>query len=231
MQNQPRSVMLFAAGFGTRMGKLTANTPKPLLKVSGESLLDRALKIIDGANIPNIVINTHYQAEKIHQSIQGHQISISHENNAILETGGGVRKALPLLGKGPVYTFNPDVVWRGPNPLSQLNDTWNPKAMDGLLLLIPKQNARAHGGGGDFSLIDRSIVIRGAEYVYSGAQIVKPDLLREIPEKSFSLNLLWDKFIQSSTLHGMIYSGDWCDVGTPQGLHLAEEMLGENSYV
>lgn len=231
MQNQPRSVMLFAAGFGTRMGKLTANTPKPLLEVSGKSLLDRALEIIADASIPNIVINTHYQAEKIQQSIKGCQIKISDESGAILETGGGVRKALPLLGKGPIYTFNPDVVWRGPNPFRVLKDAWNPNIMDGLLLLIPKQIARSYGGGGDFSLIDRSIVIRGVEYVYSGAQIIKPDLLREIPEVSFSLNLLWDKFIQFKTLHGVIYNGDWCDVGTPQGLRLAEDMLAEDRHV
>ncbi len=222
--------MLFAAGFGTRMGALTNDIPKPLLKVGGKTLLQRALDIINDANLPETVVNTHYKADQIHQALRGSKVKISHEPNEILETGGGVRNALPLLGDGPVFTFNPDVVWQGPNPLTILQNAWNGQQMDGLLLLIPKNRARSYGGQGDFDLVN-SLIIRGKEYVYSGAQIIKPDQLHNIPETSFSLNLLWNRLIQSNTLHGVIYSGDWCDVGSPSGLELANDMLSETCNV
>lgn len=218
--------MLFAAGFGTRMGALTSSTPKPLIRVAGKALLDHALDQVAAFGPLNIVANTHYFPDQIIRHLDGKAIKLSHESPDILETGGGLRAALPMLGSGPVFTMNTDAVWAGPNPLAHLAARWDPAKMDALLLCIPRENAVGTDASGDFVINPEGRAQRGPDAIYSGLQILKTDALYDIDQASFSLNLLWDKMLHLERLHAVNYPGKWCDVGTPEGIKQAEEMLG-----
>ncbi|WP_246054884.1 nucleotidyltransferase family protein [Paracoccus gahaiensis] len=219
-------LMIFAAGLGTRMRPLTDLCPKPLIEVAGRSLLDRALDLGRQAGAGPIVVNTHYLGAQIERHLQGQDVALSPEPGQILETGGGLRHALPLLGDGPVMTLNPDVVWTGPNVLTALAGAWRDD-MDALLALVPLDRATARQGAGDFSLDADQRLIRRGDFVYAGAQIIRPDRLAEIADTAFSLNRLWDLLIAEGRAFGMIHSGGWCDVGTPQAIPLAEALLRE----
>ena len=216
--------MLFAAGFGTRMGALTKDRPKPLVEVAGKALLDHALDISRPLGL-NTVVNTHYKSEMITDHLAGQDISISDESGAILETGGGLKKALPLLGPEPVFTMNTDAVWRGPNALDCLANAWRPDVMDALLLCVPIESAIGNAGDRQLAMDADGRLTRGPGFVYTGAQIIKTDLLDEIEQDVFSLRVLWDKISEKGAFFGEIYPGSWCDVGTPEGVKLAEDML------
>lgn len=222
---RPDSVMLFAAGFGTRMGDLTATRPKPLIEVAGKPLIDHALDLVTQIQPRQVIANAHYLPDQIRAHLAERDVGVSHEPK-ILETGGGLRAALPLLGAGPVFTMNTDAVWQGPNPLKMLGEAWEPDRMDALLLCIPRANAVGHTGQGDFLLAPDGRLTRGPGQVYSGVQIVKTTLLDEIEEDVFSLNLLWNRMLDMQRLFGVSYPGHWCDVGRPEGVQLAEEMIG-----
>jgi MurNAc alpha-1-phosphate uridylyltransferase len=225
---RPFPLMLFAAGLGTRMGALTATLPKPLIPVAGKPLLDHALALADQAGISTRVANLHYRGDQIAAHLAGRDVALSWEREQILETGGGLRAALPLLGGGPVMTLNTDAVWTGANPLQELAAEWDDARMDALLLLLPAAKATGHSGTGDFLLDSENRLARAkgaAGKVYLGAQIIRPDLLAEIPEKVFSLNLLWDKMIARGRAFGLIHQGGWCDVGRPEGIATAEALL------
>jgi MurNAc alpha-1-phosphate uridylyltransferase len=215
--------MLYAAGFGTRMGALTAHQPKPMIRVAGKPLIDHALQWI---TLPRIVVNLHYKPEALKTHLADTNILFSYESPDILETGGGLRAALPLLGHDPVFTMNTDAVWRGPNPLDQLAKLWQPDEMDALLLCIPPENALGHNGPGDFLINPNGTARRGPGFVYSGLQIVKTDLLQDILETRFSLNALWNMMLEDRRLHAVSYPGKWCDVGRPESIQIAEDMLG-----
>jgi len=217
-------LMIFAAGLGTRMRPLTADRPKPLVEVAGRSLLERALDLGRDAGCTPIAVNTHYLADQIAHRLAGKGVAISHEPGPILDTGGGLRQALPLLGRGAVLTLNPDVVWTGPNPLTALEIGWNDR-MDALLMLVPLDRATARTGGGDFALADRGRITRRGDFVYAGAQMLRPEGLAGIPDRVFSLNLLWDRLIARGRAFGLVHPGGWCDVGTPQAIPLAEALL------
>lgn len=217
--------MLFAAGFGTRMGDLTADRPKPMVEVAGRPLIDHALEQVRGHGVETVVANVHYKPEPLIHHLDGSGILLSHETPNILDTGGGLRHALPLLGAGPVFTMNTDAVWQGPNPLSQLAQAWEPENMDALLLCLPRENAIGHTGEGDFVIAADGRVTRGPGHVYSGLQILKTGILHDIAEQAFSLNLLWNRMLEEGRLYATAYSGKWCDVGHPKGIALAEDML------
>ncbi|MFW2542811.1 nucleotidyltransferase family protein [Primorskyibacter sp. 2E107] len=219
----PDAVMLFAAGFGTRMGALTKDKPKPLIEVAGRPLLDHALALTEG--LKTRVVNAHHHADQITGHLSGTDVHVSIETPDILDTGGGLRHALPLLRTNPVFTLNTDAVWSGPNPLSLLAKHWQPEVMDALLLCVPLVRAIGRKGSGDFSLASTGVLTRAGDLVYTGAQIVKTDGLQEIPDAAFSLNRLWNRMAGTGRLHGLTYPGSWCDVGHPDGIALAEEML------
>jgi MurNAc alpha-1-phosphate uridylyltransferase len=222
-------LMVFAAGFGTRMGALTANRPKPLIPVAGKPLLDHALDLADQAGAGPVVVNTHYMADQIARHLAGRPVTLSHESDEILETGGGLRKALPHLGQGPVMTLNSDAVWTGQNPLSQLAAHWDPDRMDALLLLLPVGQAMGHNGMGDFLIGADGRLARAkgaAGLVYLGAQILRCDRLAAVGRPVFSLNILWDEMIDRGRAFGLVHDGGWCDVGRPEGIAQAEAMLG-----
>lgn len=221
----PNAIMLFAAGFGTRMGALTNDRPKPLIQVGGKALLDHALALTDG--IATRVVNAHYRADQVVQHLEGTDVIPSVEADEILDTGGGLRHAQGLLGAGPVFTLNTDAVWAGPNPLDSLRAAWDSEKMDALLLCVPLENAVGRVGGGDFSLSSRGQLSRGGNLVYTGAQIVKMDGLADISDQAFSLNVLWNQMAANHRLFGLSYPGRWCDVGHPAGITLAEEMLAD----
>ena len=229
MNDQPNAIMIFAAGFGTRMGGLTRHMPKPLIPVSGRPLIDHTLALTGDVNPAKIVANLHYLAGQMADYLTPRNVLLSYEPD-ILETGGGLRAALPLLGNGPVYTMNPDVIWQGPNPLTLLTDQWNPAQMDALLMCVPVAQALGRSGDGDFSADDTGHLRRGPNLIYGGVQILKTGGLCEIPDTAFSLNLLWDRMARKNRLCSAIYPGKWCDVGRPEGIALAETML-ENADV
>lgn len=216
--------MIFAAGLGTRMRPLTDNVPKPLIPVAGRTLLDRALDLGRDAGAGPVVVNTHYLGGRIAAHVADQKIAISDEPDTILDTGGGLRQALPLLGTGPVMTLNPDVVWTGPNPLAALNGAWHDD-MDALLMLVPLAQATARQGTGDFTLDGAGRISRQGDLVYGGAQIIRPDRLADIPDRVFSLNRLWDLLIADGRAFGIVHPGGWCDVGYPGAIPLAERLL------
>lgn len=224
--------MLFAAGLGTRMGALTADRPKPMLTVSGRTLIDRALDMVAEAGINRTVVNLHYKGEMLERHLSGRDVALSWEREAPLETGGGLRQALPLLGHAsPVFTLNPDGIWTGENPLPRLMAEWDSSRMDVLVMLLPASQARCHAGK-DFVLgADGRIAWAKGQLsnAYLGAQLIRTEALADIPESVFSLKRLWDLAIGRGRAYGVIHRGGWCDVGTPEGLMAAEQMLTESA--
>jgi N-acetyl-alpha-D-muramate 1-phosphate uridylyltransferase len=223
----PFPLMVFAAGFGTRMGALTQDRPKPLIPVAGKPLIDHALGIASEAAVGRIVVNTHYRAGQMAAHLAGRGIAVSHEPE-ILETGGGLKAALPLLGDGPVAILNSDGIWTGANPLVQLAQTWDPEKMEALLLLLPLDRTLAHGPKGDFRLAADGRISRGQggeDHVYIGAQIMSPARIAATPDAVFSLNRPWTEMITAGTAFGLVHAGLWCDVGKPEGIAEAERLL------
>ena len=217
--------MIFAAGFGTRMKHLTQDRPKPLVSVDGRPLIDHALDLAKDAECGPVAVNLHYLADQLELHLTGTVVTTITEAPEILDTGGGLRNALPVLGDGPVMTLNPDAIWDGPNPLDLLRAAWRPDEMDALLICVPFAQTVGRMGTGDFDSSADDQISRGIHFVYGGAQIVKTDGLHDIPDASFSLNKLWNMIAQNGRLFGLRYPGRWCDVGTPEGVSLAEDML------
>ena len=217
--------MLFAAGFGTRMRHLTADRPKPMVEVAGRPLIDHALGLAKEITPTVIVANLHYLPETLLAHLAHLDVQTIIEMPKILETGGGLRNALPVLGDGPVITMNTDAIWRGPNPLRLLLEAWDPVQMDALLMGVPPAQALEHSGNGDFVIAPDGRLTRGAGVVYGGVQIIKTELLAEVEQDAFSLNLVWDKMLAKQTMFGLTYSGEWCDVGHPEGVKSAETLL------
>lgn len=229
MRDSPGSLMLFAAGFGTRMRPLTDDRPKPMIKVAGRPLIDYALDQTTDLALDRIVANTHYKPEPLKRYLAGRGVETLLESPEILDTGGGLRNALPLLGQGPVFTLNTDAVWLGPSPLELLRAAWQPEVMDALLICIPVAQTHGYDGNGDFQIDTKGHLIRGQGYVYGGAQIIKTDRLKDIPEAKFSLNVLWDLMLKQTRLFGLSYPGQWCDVGHPAGIGIAETLLAQGN--
>jgi len=223
--------MIFAAGFGTRMKALTADCPKPLLTVGSITLLDHVISLARDCGIKQIVINAHYQHQKITRHVNAQpDIKVSVETSDILETGGGLKNALPLLGDEPILTLNSDLLFPDENPLQNLIENWNPNKMDALLLLIDRQNALQHHGQGDFDLKHPIAPIKrcsgsSASHVFTGAQIINPAALHNIAEQNFSISKLWDIYTQHDRVWGMNMSGRWVDVGHPEGLQYAQQLM------
>ena len=222
----PDAILFFAAGFGTRMRPLTDDRPKPLVPLLGRPMIEHALDLAAEAGVTRRVANAHYLAEQIAAHLAPKGVEISLEQGEILDTGGGLRAARPLLGAGPVFTMNSDAVWRGPNPLTLLRAAWDPARMSALLMCIPPAQAIGHGGAGDFHADDTGRLTRGPGMIYGGAQIIDPATTDGIEDDVFSLNRVWDRLIGQGRLFGLAYPGHWCDIGTPEGLARAETLLG-----
>jgi MurNAc alpha-1-phosphate uridylyltransferase len=223
-------IMLFAAGLGTRMGPLTANQPKPMIQVAGTPLIDHALRLTKDQPVQTPVMNLHYKADILKQHLQDQSVTFSDETDLLRDTGGGLRHALPLLGPDPVITLNTDAIWSGPNPIAQLLSEWRDE-MEGLLLLIPTPQVIGHKGAGDFVIDPNGRLIREPGHIYSGIQMIRTDGLASIKDNVFSLNKLWDQAIKRGTLYGTTYTGRWCDVGQPDSIPLAEQLIAETQHV
>lgn len=232
----PTTAMVLAAGLGTRLRPLTDRIPKPLIPVAGRSLLDRCLDRLVEVGVLRAVVNIHWLGQQIRDHLQGRrdiEIVISDESDLLLETGGGIAKALPLLGEAPFFAVNADLIWRdvaGGNSLRRLAIAFDAEAMDALLLLQPRERATGHDGAGDFDLAPSGQLIRRgqnpqAAFVYTGVQILQPQLFADTPGGPFSLNLLYDRAIAAGRLYGLPHQGDWMDVGTQTGLAAAEAIL------
>lgn len=217
--------MIFAAGFGTRMAPLTESRPKPLIGVAGKSLLSHALDPAREADLNPIVINAHYRADQIAEAVEDEpEVILQREEPEILDTGGGLKAALPSLSGDAVFTMNSDAVWAGPNPFETLRTYWT-ETMEALVLCVPMGRAEGRTDAGDFSIDADGRVSRGPGYVYTGAQIICAAPVAAHDEAVFSFNVLWNEMIARGTLFAAVYSGAWCDVGHPSSIPLAEAML------
>jgi MurNAc alpha-1-phosphate uridylyltransferase len=228
-------VMILAAGFGTRMGALTATRPKPLLRVAGQALIDHALALCSQAQGPigPVVVNAHYRGDQIADHLAAHHPSVrlSHETPAILDSGGGVKQALAMLRGDPILSLNADAVWRGPNPIDILRAAWDGARMEALMLLVPRHNAHGRQGGGDVAQAGdgRLVWDRGPEAaVFTGAQILRTGRIAAHPDTVFSLREIWSAMMADGRLFGVVYPGLWADVGHPEGLAAAEAMLAND---
>ena len=219
------TVMIFAAGFGTRMRPLTLDRPKPMVDVGGRPLIDYSLALAKEAGAENLMSNTHYLPDVIRPYLEKNGVHVIHETPDILDTGGGLKNALPLLGDTPIWTLNPDVIWRGPNPLTLALDAWDDDSMDALLVCVPPENAQGTASNGDFVIDTNQRISRGTGVIYAGAQIIRPKVVADFEADAFSLNVVWDHLIDQGRCFACIYPGDWCDVGHPDGIPLAEALL------
>lgn len=232
--------MVFAAGLGTRMRPLSAHTPKPLIRLQGRPLLDHALERFEAAGIERVVVNTHHLALQIQAHLAHRpartEVVVSHEEQ-LLETGGGLVKALPLLGDEPFYTANMDTLWiDGKTPaLERLRRAYDPARMDTLLLLQPRSRTVGYTGPGDFGLNAAGELTRGSErpYVATGLQVLHPRVLTGRSVTRFSLAEIWlasprpDGSLPHR--HGLVHDGDWLHIGTPSELAAAEQFLARKS--
>jgi MurNAc alpha-1-phosphate uridylyltransferase len=227
--------MVLAAGLGKRMRPITDTLPKPLVKVAGETMLDRMLDQLAAAGVERAVVNVHYLADQIERHLAGRtrpRIVISDERAELLDTGGGVVKAMTELGDAPFFHVNSDTLWiDGAKPnLIRLAEAFNPASMDALLLLAPATGSIGYAGRGDFTMgPDGRLIRRGeqqaAPYVYAGAAVLAAALFAGAPQGAFSLNMLFDKAAAAGRLHGLRLDGTWMHVGTPDAIALAEAAI------
>ncbi|WP_247712192.1 nucleotidyltransferase family protein [Qipengyuania qiaonensis] len=228
--------MLMAAGLGKRMRPLTATTPKPLVRVAGKPLIDRALDRLDEAGVARAIVNVHYLADAIEAHIgsrQAPKVTFSDERDQLLETGGGMVKALNAgLLPDPFFACNADSIWLdGPrNAFAELSAAWNPDQMDALLMLVTHARAYNFDGIGDFYMdgagrLKRKLPGRIAPFIYTGIQLVSHRLLHDSPEGKFSTNILWDRSIDEGRLFGIAFTGHWYEVGTPAHIRPTEMAL------
>jgi N-acetyl-alpha-D-muramate 1-phosphate uridylyltransferase len=231
-----RTAMVLAAGFGTRMRPLTDRVPKPLLRLAGRALIDHALDRLAGAGIERAVVNVHHFAGQVEAHLRGRaapHIIISDERQSILETGGGVKKALPYLGRAFIV-HNSDSVWSegARSNLKMLMAEWDQERMNALLLLARRDASIGYDGAGDFHRdagghLKRRIKGEDAPYVFAGVSILTPSLFEAIHDQAFSLNVIFDQASAAGSLFGAVLDGTWMHVGTPQALLEAESHLHE----
>jgi MurNAc alpha-1-phosphate uridylyltransferase len=230
-----KRAMVMAAGKGTRMRPLTDSLPKPLVPFLGRPLIDHVLDRLAEAGIEEVIVNTHHFAALLEAHIAGRirpRIVVSPEYEALLDTGGGVKKALKLLGDEPVITFNSDSVWIegwGSN-LTRLIDSFDPDRMDALLMIADAARTIGFVGRGDFHMDPAGRLTRRGPgetvpFMFAGVQVIKPSLFADGPEGPFSTNLIWDRLIAKDRLYGLRMSGVWMHVGTPDDLASAEAYI------
>ncbi len=231
----PQAAMVLAAGLGKRMRPLTATRPKPLVSVAGITLLDRALDHLAAAGVANAVVNVHYFAEQVEAHLASRRapaVRISDERDRLLETGGGVAKALPLLDADPFYVVNSDNLWvdGSIDTLRLLAQRWDAATMDALLLMVPLARASGYDGRGDFMMnpvgqLRRRFEGRVAPYVFSGVQLLSHRLFAGEAVAPFSLNRVYDKALAAGRLFGVVHGGLWFHVGTPAAVGATETLL------
>jgi len=234
----PETAMVMAAGKGTRMRPLTATRPKPLIEVAGSTLLDHVLDHLRTAGVRRVVVNVHYFADSLEAHLKSRasdlDVVISDEREELLETGGGLIKAKPLLRDDPFLCINTDNIWLdGPvDGIRLLASHWDDVRMDALMLLVPLARAHNHSGRGDFQMdpwgrLSRRRPGRMAPYVWTGIQMLSQRLLFDPPAKAFSTNVFWDRAIAAGRCYGVVHQGLWFDVGTPPAIAKTEAMIAD----
>lgn len=236
---RPTRAMVLAAGLGKRMRPITATTPKPLVEVAGRALIDHVFERLAAAGVETAVVNVHYLADLVEVHVlkcRKPAVVVSDERDALLETGGGILRALPHLGDEPFFVWNSDSFWiEGIRPnLELLADRWNGDDMDVLLLLAPTVGSVGYSGPGDFQMDHLGRLTRRPErrvvpFVYAGAAIVHPRIFADAPEGAFSLNLLFDRALEAGRLFGQRMEGMWLHVGTPRAVREAEAAIAESA--
>jgi MurNAc alpha-1-phosphate uridylyltransferase len=232
----PDTAMVMAAGLGKRMRPLTASRPKPLVEVAGKALIDHVLDRLRSAGVKKIVVNVHYLADALEAHLAARakdfDVQVSDERGLLLETGGGMIRAEPMIDADPFLVINSDNYWvDGPSDtLRLLASLWRDEEMDALLLLVPQARAGNYRGQGDFHMkADGRLARRGkskvAPFVYTGIQMVSKRLLRDAPEGPFSTNMLWDRAIGEGRCFGAVHQGLWFDVGNPPAIKATELAL------
>ena len=234
MADIPKRAMVLAAGKGLRMRPITDRTPKPMIPVDGRPLIDHALDRLLEAGVENTVVNIHHLGEQIERHLAKRDtpgIQFSPEET-LMETGGGVKKALGLLGNDPFIVVNSDAFWlNGPtDALGRMAAVWDADKMDGLLLLHSTVDAYGYGGRGDFNCeacgkLTRRPEMEISPWLFTGVQILKPEVFSDTPDGAFSLNIIYDRLLEQERLYGLIHDGEWFHVGTPDGLAEAEAFM------
>ncbi len=224
--------MLLSAGLGLRMRPLTASRPKPLVEVNGKALIDFGLAKLVNAGVKKVVVNVHHFPEQVEAWALRQvapEIKISDERRMLLDTGGGVALALPLLGSEPFFVLNSDSIWIDGkvSALHRLRSAWRDQTMDCLLLLCSLHKAIGYSGSGDFTMNENGRLLRSDEsrsgaVVYIGVCIIHPRLFSDAPNGRYSMNVVWDNAIANGRLYGLVHDGLWLHVGTPESVRLAE---------
>ncbi|WP_246715308.1 nucleotidyltransferase family protein [Aestuariivirga litoralis] len=232
MATKPSTAMILAAGLGLRMRPLTLTTPKPLLMVAGKPIIDYGVDKLVAAGVTRALVNKHYLPDQIEtwaHSVTSLKMEVSDETDAVLETGGGIVRALPRLGANPFYVLNSDCFWteQGTPALQRLSEAWDDAAMDCLLLLCDPRQTTGYDGAGDFALDSAGRLTRQKQnaLAYIGGYIVHPRLFAGTSPGKFSMNILWDKAIAEGRLFGIAHAGHWLHVGTPDAIDAAEAYL------
>ena len=232
---QPKAAMILAAGLGQRMRPLSDARPKALIGVAGRSLIDRSLDHLAAFGIKKAVVNVHYQAAALERHLATRaappQVLISDERQALLDTGGGVQKALSLLGPEPFFVLNCDALWRDgrPGALRRLAKAFEPDTMHALLLLVSQREAHDYAGAGDFEMRSDGRLERrhgaGTALVFTGLQILKPAVFEDFRVAPYSLNRIYDKALEAGRLFGCLHDGEWFHVGTPEAVDRTTKFL------
>lgn len=230
----PDKAMVLAAGFGKRMRPLTDSMPKPLIPLLGKPLIDWVMDRLAAGGIHSYVVNAHYLGEQIEVHFEGREDVLLSPEQEILDTGGGVKQALPLLDAPAFVVANADSVWLdGARPaVTRLLEAWDPKRMDILLLLTPVDTAHGYDGSGDYFLETTGEARRKekdekAPYVFAGVHIISADLFDDSPDGFFSLNILFDRAEKEGRLHAIAHDGKWYHIGTPEALTSAQDVIGQ----
>jgi len=231
------AAMIMGAGLGLRMRPLTDDRPKPLVTVGGKTLIDHSIDRLVAAGVRLVVVNLHYRAEMLRAHLarrQDVEILFSDESEKLLDTGGGVVKALPLFDDAPFFVINSDSIWveNGTPVLPAMQEVWDESRMDGLLLLADMRTALGYEGTGDFALKTGGHLIRARDaaddyaiFAYPGVQIAHPRMFADAPAGAFSTNIMWDRAIAQDRLFGTVMNGTWIHVGTPEAREEAEATL------
>jgi N-acetyl-alpha-D-muramate 1-phosphate uridylyltransferase len=238
MPVKPDKAMVLAAGLGLRMRPLTERMPKPLVSVAGRTLLDHVLDKLGNAGVSEAIVNVHYLPDQIIDHVAGRKrprVTISDERNEVLGTGGGVVKALPLLGNEPFFHVNADTLWiDGVRPnLARLAETFDPSRMDILLLMAPTASSIGYEGNGDYAMLPDGALRKRKEhqvvpFVYAGVAIMSPAIFADSPRGEFSLTRMFDAANEQERLFGLRLDGTWMHVGTPDAVGAAEEAFLES---
>lgn len=238
MTNSPKVAMVLAAGLGTRMRPITNTMPKPLIKIAGRSLLDRGLDSLEAAGVTKAVVNVHYFPQQIADHLATRAIPrtvISDESDGLLDSAGGIIRALPAIGSNPFYILNADTFWidRGEANLRRLALAWDAQKMDILLMLADLDSATGHSGGTDFTVDADGRLQRAAGaadgLIYAGAAIVSPAIFADAQQGPASLNRYFDSAVAVGRLFGMKMDGRWITVGTPDAIPLAEAAVADGA--